>query len=258
MENALILGVIQGLTEFLPVSSSAHLLLFPYIFNLVPQGLAFDVALHIGTFLAAFLYFSPTWWRLLTQGLIRGDAKDRQFLTYLILATIPAAIIGFFAESVIEETLRSPYLASIMLVVFGLILGWADKAGQKTKQIADLSWRSAVAIGFAQALALVPGVSRSGITMTAGLAQGLTQAQAAEFSFLLLAPISFGAALTQIPNILGAANTTEMAIGTLVSFVVGLLAINVLLRYVKKYGFAPYVWYRTIFGLAALGYLLMK
>ncbi len=251
--HTLILGIVQGITEFMPISSSGHLLLIPYLFGWTQSGLAFDVGLNTGTFLAVLIYFFPVWWGLLVHGVIERKQRELTLIWILLVATIPAAIIGYFAQPVIEETLRNPMLAAIMLIVFGIILWLAEKGATLKKNLDQITWREALIIGLCQALALIPGVSRSGSTMTAGLALGLTKEDAAQFSFLLIAPISLGAVVNQYAAILDAPNTTEIAIGTLVSFVVGLLTIHLLLSLIKKYGFAPYVWYRILAGLAILG-----
>lgn len=224
----------------------------------MPSGLTFDVALNTGTFLAVLIYFFPTWWRLLVKGVLGGEKKEQKILGYLVLATIPAALLGYLLEPVIDGSLRQPLVAALMLVVFALVLYWAEKQAALKREIQDLTWGDALKVGLAQALALIPGVSRSGITMTAGLSLGLKKEEAAEFSFLLLAPISFGAALLQAPDVLKATNTSEMALGALVSFVVGILAIHVLMRFIKQYGFAPYVWYRVVVGILALAFLIFS
>ncbi len=258
MVHTIILGIIQGLTEFLPISSSGHLLIVPYLLGWASSGLTFDVALNTGTFLAAFIYFLPIWWRILVQGVLKRQANELKLLGYLIIATIPAALVGYFGEKMITGYLRQPILAALMLIIFGLILWWAERQAQLKHSVTDLTWKQVLMIGLAQTLALIPGVSRSGITMTAGLGLGLTKEEAAQFSFLLLVPISFGAALTQAKAFIEAPDTTGMVVGTFVSFVVGLAAIHLLLKFVKQYGFAPYVWYRVVAGLVFLGLILWR
>lgn len=260
MLQAVVLGIVQGLTEFLPISSSGHLLLFRELFGweFGPYELAYDVALNTGTFFAVLIYFFPTWWGLLTRGLLKRQGRELKLLGILIAATIPAALFGYFAQDAIETIFRQPAVAGITLVIFGLLLWVAERLAHLKKDIADISLKDALTIGVAQALALIPGVSRSGVTMTAGLSLGLKKEEAAQFSFLLLAPISFGAALLEADSVLAAPNTTEMAVGALVSFLVGIAAIHLLLSFVKKYGFAPYVWYRVIIGSLFLGLLLVR
>lgn len=256
--HAVILGIIQGLTEFLPISSSGHLLLVPYLLGWPEQGLAFDVALNTGTFVAVLIYFWRTWWRLLTKGIFLRHPQELKLLGFLILATVPAAIVGYFGEGVIVEALRQPGIAAVMLIVFGLILWLAERAARLQATVMDLNWRQIFVIGLTQALALIPGVSRSGVTMTSGLAMGLTKEAAAEFSFLLLAPVSLGAAIMQFKPALESSETSSMAVGAVVSFLVGLVAIHTLLKFVKQYGFAPYVWYRVIVGLVFLGFVIAR
>ncbi len=250
--HAFILGLVQGITEFLPISSSGHLLLIPYVLGWPASGLAFDVALHAGTLLATVIYFFPKWWQLLTQGLIQRQPKELRLLGFLILATLPAAILGFFAGNAIENALRQPAIVALMLIIFALVL-WAAERAAKLKQTMDqLTWKQSLFVGLAQTLALVPGVSRSGITITSGLVTGLTKEDATEFSFLLLAPITLGAVVTQGPKALQGADITPVIIGVITSFVAGLISIHFLLKFVKKYGFQPYIWYRLSVGIVFL------
>ncbi len=244
------LGIIQGLTEFLPVSSSGHLLIVPALLGWPESGLTFDVALNTGTFLAAVCYFFPVWWDLLWGGLVKGNKEQRRTLGLLVLATIPAGLVGFVAQSFITGHLRLPVLAALMLIVFGLLLGYADRH-KSTGTIDTMTWRQALAIGCAQVLALIPGVSRSGITLTTGLFHGFSREEATRFSFLLLAPISFGAAVTQIPAF-AHAPAQPMVIGVVTSFLIGLAAIHFMLRFLQKYGLRPYVWYRVVAGVVFL------
>lgn len=256
--EAVILGLIQGLTEFLPISSSGHLILIPYLLGWAPSGLAFDVALNTGTFAAVLIYFFPVWWGLLTRGLIGRQKKELNLFWALVIASIPAGLIGYFAKDAIELFVRQPAVAAIMLITFGLLLWWAEKTASLSRSLNAITLLDGLKIGLAQALALIPGVSRSGVTMTAGLRLGLTKEDAAQFSFLLIAPVSFGAALLELDSVIQAPNTTEMALGAFVSFIVGLIAIHFLLKFVKKYGFVPYVWYRLIVGLVFLGLIFYR
>lgn len=252
------LGIVQGVTEFLPISSSGHLLILPYLFGWGESGLAFDVALNTGTFLAVLVYFAPTYWNLVVGGLIRRQKAELGLIWLLIIATIPAAVFGYWGEDLITGTLRQPLVAAIMMILFGLILGYAEKKATNTKDMGHIGWKTALGVGIAQALALVPGVSRSGITMTAGLMAGMKKSEAARFSFLLVAPVSFGAAIVEAPNVIAASNTAEMAIGTLVSFIVGIISIHFLLKWITKYGFKPYVLYRVIIGLIFLASIVFR
>jgi undecaprenyl-diphosphatase len=254
--HAIWLGIIQGLTEFLPISSSGHLLLIPRLLHWPQDSLTFDVALNTGTFLAAFIYFFPKWWQLLTQGIIARRPKELRLIGYLLVATLPAALIGFAVQKWFADSLRQPILTAILLIVFAFVLWWAEATATLKKKMDNLSWRDSLIVGVAQCLALIPGVSRSGITMTAGLNMGLEKAEAAEFSFLLLAPISFGAAIVELPKVVHASDRGAMLIGALVSFLVGMAAIHLLLTWLKKYGFKPYVWYRIAAGIVFLALIL--
>ncbi len=256
--EAIILGIIQGITEFLPISSSGHLILVPYLLGWAPSGLAYDVALNTGTFLAVLAYFFPVWWGILTKGVIGRQPKELRLLSYLIIATIPAALIGYFAESFIETTLRQPLVTASMLIIFGLVLGLVERSATLQRTIGQLSWGEALMIGLSQAIALIPGVSRSGITMTSGLFLGLKKEESAQFSFLLIAPVSLGAALLQARSVIDASNTREMALGAFVSFIVGIIAIHFLLKFIKRYGFMPYVWYRVALGVISLIFIAIQ
>lgn len=258
MTHFIILGIVQGLTEFLPISSSGHLILLPSLLGWEASGLAVDVALNTGTFAAAFLYFLPVWWRLLTKGILQRQPAELRLLGLLILATVPAALIGYFGEGLIIGVFRQPMVAASMLILFGLLLWVAERSARLDHSLKTLTWKQSLVIGLSQALALIPGVSRSGITMTSSLWMGLTKEDAAQFSFLLLAPVSLGAVLLQGQSILESPNTTEMAIGAFVSFIVGLSAIHLLLKFLKKYGFAPYIWYRIVVGVFFLLYIALQ
>jgi undecaprenyl-diphosphatase len=256
--QAFILGMVQGLGEFLPISSSAHLILTPWLFGWEDQGLAFDVALHWGTLLAVLTYFYKDIGQLIkgfVQTLSRSkrDLKNNvhQKLSWLIiLATIPAAIIGKLLESQVETAFRNPLLIAATLSIVGIILYLVDRYGAKIKDLTHISWLNAFIIGCSQAVALIPGVSRSGATMIAGLAQGITRQDAAKFSFLMSAPIIFGAGLLKLPDIATIENHGQLLVGFLSSAVFGFLAIKYLLRYIANHSFALFTWYRL--ALAAL------
>lgn len=253
--QALVLGVIQGLTEFLPISSSAHLYLVPYLLNWDYRGLGFDVALHWGTLAAVLVIF----WRDYLDYLLSffksfGSQRDSSDLKQrmawlLILGSIPAAVLGFLFESEAETVFRSPVISIITLSIFALLLLWADQRGKVQQQgMEDLSWRKVLFIGSAQAIALIPGVSRSGVTMTAGLFSGLSRVSAARFSFLLLGPIAFGAGLVTIPSINHI--DTALVVGFFTAAISGYAAVRFLLFFVSNRSYAIFVWYRLI--LAAL------
>jgi len=248
--EAVILGLVQGLGEFLPISSSAHLVLFPWLFNWSDPGLTFDIALHLGTLIAVALYFWKDWLTLLGKGFTDGRSTEGRLFWYLVAATIPGALIGFLLEHKAETVFRNPALIAVMLIVLGVILYGADRKGAKAVDIKGITFKTALLIGISQALAIIPGVSRSGITMTVGLMLGLTREGAARFSFLLSAPIILGAALVKFPQVLANPSmiTGGFILGMVVSCVTGLAAIGFLLRYVVTKTFLPFVWYRFALG----------
>jgi undecaprenyl-diphosphatase len=248
--QAAILGLVQGLGEFLPISSSAHLVLVPWLFNWEDPGLTFDIALHLGTLIAVAIYFWRDWLRLLSKGFTDTKSPDGRLFWYLVLATVPGAAIGFLLEKHAETIFRNPTLIAIMLILLGIILYWADRRGAKKTNVSQITLPTSFLIGLSQALAIIPGVSRSGITMTTALLLGMTREGAARFSFLLSAPIIFGAAAVKLPQIISnpALITGNFIIGMVVSFVTGIASIGFLLRYVQTKTFLPFVWYRFILG----------
>jgi undecaprenyl-diphosphatase len=265
--QAIILAIIQGLTEFLPVSSTAHLVLFPWLLHWPDPGQAFDVALHAGTLLAVLLFFIRDWMELTLAGLGfnyrgRGETsvqQNRKLFWYLIAATIPAAIAGFLFEHKIEEHLRQPvYIAGSMIGV-GLLMWYAEYIGRLDRGMDRIGFGDAMVIGTAQAIALFPGVSRSGITITEGLFRGLTREAAARFSFLLSAPIIAGAAAHDLPKLikLHHAGQIELPLSTLlvavaVSAAVGYLVIAFFLQYLRTRTLKIFVYYRIVFGIVIL------
>jgi undecaprenyl-diphosphatase len=252
--QAVILGLVQGLGEFLPISSSAHLVLVPWLFKWTDPGLTFDVALHAGTLFSVILYFWKDWIRLISKGLTDVHDPDGKLFWYLAVASIPGAFIGFVLEHKAETVFRSPLLVAVMLIGMGLVLWWSDRRGAKEIDMGGITLKASLLIGLSQALAIIPGVSRSGITMAAGLGLGLTRKSAARFSFLLSTPIIFGAALVQLPDILAHPEmlTVNFLSGMLVSFISGWLSIGILLKYVQTRDFMPFVWYRLFLGAAVI------
>jgi undecaprenyl-diphosphatase len=261
-----VLGIVQGLTEFLPISSSGHLILVPWLLGWPEHSLSFDAALHLGTVAALIIYFWRDWLalgRAVLAGL--GSATARQDPNWrlawlLVLGSIPAGIIGLMLESTIEALTRQPWQVAILLVIFGLVLLAADRLGSKRRGIEDVRAVDALFIGLAQALALAPGVSRSGITITTALFVGLDRAAAARFSFLMSTPITLAAALFSLRKVVGpggSAGESGMVflVGVVSAALFGLLAIGFLLRYVQKNSMAVFVWYRVIAGLLVLGAL---
>ena len=256
--QAALLGALQGLTEFLPISSSAHLYVVPEMLGWRYQGLAFDVALHWGTLLALVAAFWRDWLALGRGSLRRGTegASARGTLARLVVASVPAAAAGLLLEGAAERHLRAPALQAAMLVLFGLLLWLADRAPRGRAGAAPEGrgrlpgWGTSLFVGVAQALALVPGVSRSGVTMTAGRAAGLDRVAAARFSFLLATPITFGAGLLELRHVTGDVPWPAVASGVASAAVVGLLAIRGLLRWLARAGFGAFFAYRV--ALAAL------
>jgi len=258
--QAVILGLFQGLGEFLPISSSAHLVLAPWLFGWTDPGLTFDIALHIGTLVAVVVYFWKDWLRLVNKGLSDARSTDGSLFWYLVAATIPGAIAGFLLEKKAETIFRSPLLIAIMLIIAGIILYWADRKSTKDIEMSKITFKTSLMIGLSQALAIIPGVSRSGITMTMGLLLGLTREGAARFTFLLSTPIIFGAALVKLPYIVANPSliTTDFMVGMVVSFLTGIASIGFLLRYVQTKSFLPFAWYRFILGTLVIVIVLVR
>jgi undecaprenyl-diphosphatase len=267
--QALLMGIVQGLTEFLPVSSSGHLIVVPYLFgwdDAFLTSLAFSVMLHLGTLVALLVYFRSDWLRLVPAGLaairdrsFRGD-PDRKLAWLLAAATIPAAIVGFVFDDLIEDQFRQVGLVAVTLVVGGILLWIADRVGRTDRRIADVSFPVAIGIGVAQALALIPGISRSGISITAGRLAGLDRESAARFAFLMATPITLGAgsyeALSLVRGEAGVAvEAGPLVVGMVAAAISGLAAIHFMLRYLRTRSLDVFVWYR--FALAAIVLLVL-
>ena len=262
--QALIMGIVQGLTEFLPISSSGHLIIVPFLFGWTDPfitSLAFSVMLHVGTLAALLVYFRADWFRLVPAGLatirdrsFRAD-PDRRLAWLLVAATIPAAIAGFLLNDVIEARFRDVGLVALMLVVGAVVLWLADRWGSRAKGVADVTFPLAFGLGAAQALALVPGISRSGISIAAARLAGLDREAAARFSFLMATPITAGAAIFEFRKLASgeagvAVSVGPILVGMLAAFVAGMLAIGLLLRYLRTRSLTVFVVYRLI--LAAI------
>jgi undecaprenyl-diphosphatase len=260
--QVIFLAIIQGLTEFLPISSSAHLILPAAILGWDDQGLAFDVAVHVGSLIAVLLYFRQDIRELVTcwsQSLVGGVQTPESRLGWqIILATIPAGLVGLFLGDVIEQHLRSIAVIAATTIIFGILLGLSDWFSNRVKNLHQFTWKSALFVGCAQALALIPGTSRSGITITAALALGFDRTSAARFSFLLSIPIivlsgSYKAVqlaqLNQVP-------WAEIAIGTVLSAITAYLCIYLFLAWINRIGMLPFVIYRLILGGVLIAILL--
>ena len=252
--QAVILGLVQGLGEFLPISSSAHLVLVPWLFGWQDPGLTFDIALHIGTLVAVVLYFRKDWWQLILKGFTDLRSTEGRLFWYLAAASVPGAIAGYLLEKKAETIFRAPLLIAAMLIVMGILLYWADRRSAKNREMNTITFGTSLVIGISQALAIIPGVSRSGVTMTTGLWMGMTREGAARFSFLLSTPIIFGAALVKLPHLISNSSviTLNFTIGMLVSCVSGIVSIGFLLRYVQTKDFLPFVWYRFVLGVLVI------
>jgi len=264
-----ILAIMQGLTEFLPISSSAHLILPSAILGWDDQGLAFDVAVHVGTLLAVVLYFRKEVGNMAVAwvGSIKGDRDnfDGKLAWWIIFATIPAGLFGLFGKDFIEEHLRSALVIAATTIIFGALLGFADvKAGRRTNEqnvdIEKLGFKGAMLIGIAQAVALIPGTSRSGITMTIGLMLGLSRDNAARFSFLLSIPaIAMAGSYLTLKLVLSTEGVDWQAIGlgSILAFVSAYACIHYFLILLEKMGMMPFVIYRMILGFGLLWFVLM-
>lgn len=262
--QAIFLGAVQGVTEFLPVSSSGHLLAVPWLFGWPHFGLTFDVALHLGTTAALLVFFWREWLELLQafgRGLVQAEARTDfrwKLIWMLALGTIPAGLVGLFFEEQIERWLRDPANVAFTLIGFGAVMWLVDRLSRRQRKLLDLGFRDALLIGLAQTLALAPGVSRSGATITAGLVLGMTREAAARFSFLLATPITLGAGFYKVEELLrhGGLQPEEVlafGVGILTSFVVGMLAIGFLLRFLQRHSLTAFVLYRFALGAVILG-----
>lgn len=260
--QALVLGLIQGLSEFLPISSSAHLSLAPWLFGWPDPGLSFDVALHVGTLVAVLWYFWAEWVTLLKAfGQIIAtrniETVEQRRAVLLILATIPGGVAGLLLEKKAETAFRSPEVTAIALIVLGLLLWIVDRVASARRNLNELTWRDALLIGCAQVGALIPGVSRSGSTMTAGRALGFDRNGAAAFSFLMSMPIIAAAAVLKVPHVLKTEGlSTPLIVGVLASAVSGWFAIRLLIRYVSKHSYGVFAIYRVILGIVVLALYL--
>jgi undecaprenyl-diphosphatase len=260
--QVIILAIVQGLTEFLPISSTAHLVLFPWFFHWKDPGLVFDVALHAGTLVAVAAYFWRHWWGMLTilLGKVSPVDSDLQIsprlFWFLVMATLPAGIAGWFLEHAAEEQFRQPLIIGTALIVVGLLMWAGDRLEPRKLTLHQISLVDSILIGVAQAFAIIPGVSRSGSTMTAGLFRGISREAAARFSFLLSTPIIAGATLKAGVDLLCAGVPPEMRVSLLVgisvSAVVGYLAIAALIRYLERRSFQIFIVYRVALGVLVL------
>lgn len=255
----IILAIIQGLTEFLPISSSAHLILPAEILGWRNQGLAFDVAVHVGSLMAVIIYFRSDIGKLtigwLQHGFTQQQTTESKLAWWVIVGTVPGVIFGYLMKDWIALNARTALVIAITTIVFGLLLWYADVKAKQTKTIEKVGLKEAVIIGLAQAVAIIPGTSRSGITMTAGLMLGLDRESTAKFSFLLSIPIILGAGLFSVLELLenvAKVNWNELFYGAAFSFVAAYLCIFLFLSWISKIGMLPFVIYRLVLGLVLL------
>ena len=269
------LAIVQGLTEFLPVSSTAHLAIIPLLLGWKDPGLEFDIALHLGTLVAVLIYFASTWIAIVrapftSQPLVlprdlSGEAApggaaagltSRLLLWFLVIATIPAGIAGIIFRKQAESSLRTPWVMASSLIIVGLIMGLSERVGKSRKGLTEVTFADSLVIGIAQAFAIIPGVSRSGSTMAAGLFRNLRREAAARFSFLLSTPVIAGAAVLEghklLKNGIPAGMQMPFIVGIIVSAGVGFAAIYALMRYLRTHSFTIFVVYRVIFGIMIL------
>jgi undecaprenyl-diphosphatase len=251
--QAIILGIVQGITEFLPISSSAHLILMPALTGWSDQGVGFDLSVHVGTLLAVVLYFRKDVATLLVDGLRSIPARRNLGQSHLgwmvVIATIPACVAGVFLLDYIDSVLRAVGVIITTTVVFAVLLAAADRWGRGQRQLTDIGWLDAIIVGLAQALALIPGTSRSGATITAGLFMGLDRETASKFSFFMAIPITIAAASIKLLTIWSesiAVDWTGFLMGGIASFITAITAIHLFLKWLNAFGMWPYVIYRLV------------
>ena len=262
MLQAIILGIIQGLTEFLPISSTAHLILIPWLFGWDDPGLAFDVVLHLGTLVGIIAFFWRDFYRMFHgmffsgKGSIDNSGIDGRIGWYIIAGTIPAGVAGLFFKDKIETSLRDPRIIAITLILFALLLWWAEAAGKKKRRLSHMNILDAILMGCAQAVALIPGVSRSGMTITAGLFRNLERATAARFAFLLSAPIIMVGGFMSLADVykdgLPQGMLWPFSVGFAASAISGFLAIKYLLIFLGRQKVNIFVYYRIALGILIL------
>lgn len=260
--HLILLGIIQGITEFLPVSSSAHLILLPSVMGWEDQGVTIDIAAHLGSLLAVIIYFNKDIQTVIqpwvSQPLSYSADSNHKYLLFFILTTIPIAFVGLFLYDYIADYLRSPFVIGLASIFFGILLYWADITCQQLKDYDRITYRSAMMFGLAQVLALIPGTSRSGITMTAGLMMGFDRKAAARFSFLMAIPVILLAGGHEaFRHFTGEAATDWYAFSvvTAVSAISAWVSIHYFLKFLQNTGMLPYVVYRVLLGLVIIGFV---
>lgn len=261
--KAVILGIIQGIAEFLPISSSAHLILFPFLLGWNESGLAFDVALHFGTMMAVLVIFFKDWWDLFIGAIKNFTSKkkstDGKMFWYLVVATIPAALAGLLLDDFIENIVRNKiWVIALALAVMGLLIfigdKWASKHYKKEVKFDKITLKQAIIIGISQAFAVIPGFSRSGTTILAGRLMGISKEAITRFTFLLSVPVICGATILKVTDL---SLTKEVIIGVISSFAMGVLTIKFLLNYIKKHDFSVFAFYRVILSIIVFVKLIL-
>lgn len=266
--RAIVLGIVQGLTEFLPISSSGHLIAVRELYDWqFTDDLTFDVSLHLGTTIAVLVFFWREWAQMLRSSFLRltgqrrveaSDVFDYRMLIFVAAGSVPIAIIGLAFNGWIEDEVRSPIVVGAMLIVFGLTLAFADWVGRRQRTLSDLGLRDAVLVGLAQAVSLIPGASRAGVTISAGLLLGFTREAAARFSFVLSTPAIIGAGMLTLGEAINedelSGNLDVIIAGTIVAAVVGFFIIGMLLRFVQSHSYLPFVIYRLTVGAFLIAY----
>jgi undecaprenyl-diphosphatase len=267
--QVIILAIVQALTEFLPISSTAHLILFPWLLGWKDPGLTFDVALHAGTLVAVILYFFRDWIQIIGQGLGLNLGSDpqlkqnRALLWLLAAASIPIGIFGYLFDKQADTTWRSPYVIGTMLILIGVLIWIAERRRVGQKSMDKITWSDGIIIGIGQALSVVPGTSRSGITITAGLFRGLNRETAARFSFLLSTPAIAAAVLKKLWDIhkkggIPADMRVPFALGAAISGILGAIVIAYFLRYLRRNSLMPFVYYRIVFGIIVIALAVFR
>ena len=256
--KAIILGIIQGIAEFLPISSSAHLIIFPYLFGWEESGLAFDIALHFGTMMAVLAVFFKDWWKLFVGAFTdiknKKKSNDGKMFWYLVVATIPAVIAGLLLDDVIETVVRGNlWIIASCLAIMGMLIfigdKWASKHYKKETKFEDITLKQSIIVGVSQAFAIIPGFSRSGTTILGGRLLGISKEAITKFTFLLSVPVICGATILKVGDLVF---TKEVIIGVISSFAAGLLTIKFLLNYIKKHDFSVFSFYRVILSIIVL------
>lgn len=256
--QAIVYGIVQGITEFLPISSTAHLKLMPWIFGWPDPGNVFDVALHFGTAIAVITFFFKDWIRLVAAGLTKPKTKDGKLFWYLVLATIPGALAGIALDKYMS-IFSNPLLVGFLLIVMGIVLYLCDRTGKSDIHLEELGLKRSILVGISQVLAIIPGVSRSGITMSVGRAAGIDRESIAKFTFLLSTPIILGDALYHAKDLAGVnIDALPFIVAVVTAAIVGLLSIRFLLNYLKTKSFFIFTVYRFAFGLFIIALFFIR